>query len=117
MSNVLGYAVVFVLMTVLQWVILLIAVPIAQRLMDFSLPLWPERTWKLAVVAAGVTLASMLLSPLHVPLLPMIGSVLVLWAMMARWFDVGPASAFVVSLVSGAMSYFLALFVLAGAMH
>lgn len=42
------YVLGFLIGTAVSWVSLLIVMPIAQRLAEFSMPPWPEALWKLA---------------------------------------------------------------------
>lgn len=42
----------------LMWVMLLVVVFLLRRLLDYSLPRWPEVMWRLAIVAGGTGVAS-----------------------------------------------------------
>jgi len=47
-EQVMEYLLSFLIGTVITWVMLLIVLPIARLLADFSLPPWPDRMAKLA---------------------------------------------------------------------
>lgn len=81
------YVLSFLVATIITWVILLIVVPIAQKLADFGMPPWPEALWKLAVISGGVNLVSLALDPIHW-LLAIVASAIVFWVLMVKWFQV-----------------------------
>ncbi|MFH0963566.1 MAG: hypothetical protein V2A58_06100 [Planctomycetota bacterium] len=94
-----GHVLVFILGTVASWVLLLIVLPIAQRFAEFELPPLVGMLWKLAVVAAAVNGASVLLGFLG-GWASWIGSMVVFWTLMVKWFDVDLFGAMVIVLVS-----------------
>ncbi len=93
------YVLVFLIGTVITWVSLIIIIPIAQKLAEFSMPPWPETLWKLAVVAAAGNIISVALDPLHHLLSWAVGFV-VFWALMVKWFDVDLFGAVIIVVVS-----------------
>ena len=107
-----NYVILFFAETAFQWIVLLIVVPVAQKLADFSLPPWPERLWKLAVVAAiGVGL-SMLLTPVNA-FLALAVSAIAFFALMAKWFDADLFGAIIIAVISRLFAAFLGGLVLA----
>jgi len=93
------YAILFLLLTFVSGVSLLIVIPIAQKLADFSMPPWPETLWKLALVAAGVNAIGLALDPVNVFLSWIVGAV-AFWTIMVKWFDVDLFGAMVIVVVS-----------------
>ena len=81
------YILVLLISTVLSWILLMIVIPIAQKLADFSMPPWGETMWKLAVVSLAMNGATMLLDPVHF-LLGGAAGIIVLWILLAKWLDV-----------------------------
>ncbi len=79
------FLVTFLVMAVVNWVLLMIVVPIAQRLTDGTMLLWGEAWWKLAVVAATITVISVFLRPFG--FVGWIAEGAVLWLLMWKWFD------------------------------
>lgn len=82
-----GYVVLFVAGTVVTWLTLLVVLPIAQKLADFGLPGWRDLLWQLAIVAAVVNAVSLALAPFS-SILSWLGSSVVFWVMMVKWFGV-----------------------------
>jgi hypothetical protein len=102
------YVIAFLAYTVLQWAVLLIVVPIAQKLADFSLPDWPERLWKLAVVAAVVVAVNMLLTPVFF-LLGLAGGAIAFYIMMVKWFDIDVFGAIVIVIISRVVAFAISM--------
>lgn len=93
------FLVVFLLGTFISWVSLLIVIPIAQKLADFSFPPWGEALWKLAIVAAAANLAE-ILGSLANGMLGLIAGAVVFFALMFKWFDVDFFGAIIIVFVS-----------------
>jgi len=104
------YLLSFLIGTVITWVMLLIVIPIARLLADFSLPPWPERMAKLAVIAAGVNLVQIALGEVN-EFLAIIVSAIVFFTLLHKWFDVDVWGAVVIVIISWAvrMALFRAL--------
>lgn len=100
------YVLGFLIGTAVSWVSLLIIVPIAQRLAEFSMPPWPEALWKLAVIAAVANAISIALGPVHVWLSWIVGFV-AFWWLMVKWFDVDLFGAVIIVVVSWFLRIFL----------
>ncbi len=81
------YVLGFILGTILSWIGLLIVIPIAQKLADFSMPPWPEALWKLAVVAGAGNAVAVALGPINAWLSLIVGAVL-FFVLMFKWFDI-----------------------------
>jgi hypothetical protein len=74
--------------TIVNWVVLMIVIPVAQRLGDFDLPNLPDRWWRILIMAAALTATHVLVHQTELGLI--IGSILafiVLWAFMYIYFD------------------------------
>ena len=89
----------FAIGSVISWILLLIVVPIAQRLADFGLPPWPEMLWKLGVVVVAANAASEALGMVHF-FLAWIGGAVVFWVFMVKWFEVDFFGAFIIIAVT-----------------
>lgn len=109
MQYVLVYGVAFIAFTIASWVVLLLAIPIAQKLAQFSMPLWPEALWKLAVIAGATNAASMALAPINFWLAAIAGTA-VMWVLLAKWFDVDFFGMMVVVFVTMVVRSFVAAF-------
>ena len=112
MDYVLFYSLVFVIGTAISWVTLLIVIPIAQKLADFSMPPWPETLWKLAVVAGAYNGVLLALTPVNI-FLAWIAMAVVFFSLMVKWFDVDFFGAVIIVVVS-AVVRFVANMLLAG---
>lgn len=93
------YFINFVIGVVITWVMLMIVIPIARKIADFSMPPWPETMAKLAVVAAGVNLINIALGEVH-GLLATIVSAIVFFTLLHKWFDIGLWGAVIIVVVS-----------------
>lgn len=109
------FLITFAIGSVISWVLLLVIVPIAQRLADFSLPPWPETLWKLAVVVVAVNAVSVALEMVNV-WLSYIGGAVVFWVFMVKWFDVDFFGAFIIIAVTVIVRAWL-VFLLMEVMH
>lgn len=105
------FLVVFLLGTFISWVSLLIVIPIAQKLADFSFPPWCEALWKLAVVAAAANLAE-ILGSLASEMIGWIAGAAVFFALMYKWFDVDFFGAIIIVFVSWVLRILLVGWVL-----
>jgi hypothetical protein len=90
-----GFLIAFAIGSVISWIVLLIVVPIAQKLADFALPPWPETLWKLAVVVLAANAVAEALVMVHF-YLGKIGGCAVFWIFMVKWFEVDGFGAFVI---------------------
>jgi len=70
----------------ITWVLLMVIIPIAQKLGDFELPPMAERAWKLAIMAAALAVASALLGDTFF-LIPFIVQFVITWTCMHFFFD------------------------------
>ncbi len=93
------YVTTFLVGTFVSWVGLLIVIPIAQKLADFSMPEWSERLWKLAIVAAAGSAISVALDPVNV-WLSLIAGGIVFWVLMVKWFQIDIFGALIIMLVT-----------------
>ena len=84
---------------VLEWIALLIVVPFAARLTGFSMPSLPQFAWKMGVIVVVAIAVSTVLGLTGVPLLPRLGSIVVFWLFMSRWFDAGLFDVFIVLVI------------------
>jgi len=82
------YVVVLLIESFLTWIMLLIVIPISQKLADFSMPSWGEVAWKLAVTSLAMNAATMPVALLIHPMLSWPVGMIVLWALLAKWLDV-----------------------------
>lgn len=101
------YLLHFLLGTAISWITLLIVIPIAQKLADFSMPPWGETLWKLAVVAAAGSAVAVVVNPINVWLSWIVGAV-IFWIFMVKWFDVDLFAAGVIVAVSWVARAYLA---------
>ena len=101
-----SYAIAFLAGTFITWVILLIVVPIAQKLADFGMPPWPETLWKLAVVAAAYVAVTVALNPVH-GFVSEIGGAIVFFFLMVKWFQIDFFGAVIIVVVSGFVRFLL----------
>lgn len=85
--------------TAITWVTLMIVVPIAGRLAEFSFPGWATAAWQLAVIALVTNAASVLLAPVS-GILSMIASAILFWGLLVKWFDLNLMGAVLVVVIS-----------------
>ena len=100
------YVVAIVVGAILSWILLLIVIPIARRIADFSLPPWPETLWKLAVVAVVGSTINVVLDPVNT-WISLIASFVVFMVFMVKWFDVDFFGAVIIVVVSQFVRYLL----------
>ena len=93
------FVVSFLVATAAAWVTLLIVIPLAQKLADFSLPPLPEMLWKLAVVAAAGNAISVALNPVS-PFLSWVVGAAVFFGLLYKWFDIDLFAAVIIVVVS-----------------
>ena len=93
------YAIIFVLGTIISWISLIIVIPIARKMAEFSMPPWPETLWKLAIVSACGNAVAMGLDPINGFLSWIVGAI-VFWTFMVKWFDVDFFGAVIIVVVS-----------------
>lgn len=93
------YVLAFVLGTVVSFVVLMLAIPIAQKFGDFALPPMGERAAKLAAIAAGVNLIDIALRPFS-PIAAWVLGVIVFWVLMVKWFQVDFLGAVVIVVIT-----------------
>ena len=99
MDLVLVYGLAFIIYTIVSWVVLLMTIPIARKLAQFSMPPWPETLWKLAVIAGATNAVSMALDPVNF-WLALLAGLAVIWILLAKWFDVDFFGIMVVAVVA-----------------
>ncbi len=100
------YVLGFLILSLFSWVLLLIVVPVAQKLADFSMPPWPETLWKLAVVATAVNLVAIALDPVNAIVSWVVGAI-VFFFLMVKWFDVDLFGAVIIVFVNWMVRIFL----------
>ncbi len=93
------YVLAFVLGTVVSFAVLMVAVPIAQKIGDFALPPMGERAAMLAAIAAGVNLIDVALRPFS-PIVAWVLGVIVFWVLMVKWFQVDFLGAVVIVVIT-----------------
>ena len=96
----------FVIASLISWVSLLIIIPIARKVADFSMPPWPETLWKLAVIAAAGNGVAVVLDPLNTFLSWAVG-IFVFFGLLYKLFDVDFFGALVIVVVSWLVRVFL----------
>ncbi|NQU76214.1 MAG: hypothetical protein HQ546_07880 [Planctomycetes bacterium] len=106
------YVLFFAVGTTISWLLLLIIVPIAQRLADFSLPPWPETLWKLAVVASVGNVVAIVLDPINW-FVSLIAGAIVFFVLMVKWFSVDMFGAIVIIVVSWVLRTWLSSLIMA----
>ena len=106
------YVLPYFVNVVFTWVSLLVVIPIAQRLADFSLPPWGERMWKLAVVAAVACAVSLGVGMVN-GWLGWIASGIVAFGLFRWWFDMDLFGAVIVVIVNAVVQMILGGLVLA----
>ena len=84
---------------VVHWILLLIVVPIAQKLADFALPPWRETMLTLGVVAVLVNALVVGLDMVNV-WVSLIGAAVLFWTLMVKWFEVDFLGAFIIMVVA-----------------
>jgi uncharacterized membrane protein YagU involved in acid resistance len=105
----------FLIGVVITWVILMIVIPIARKLADFSMPPWPETMAYLAVIAALVNAVQLGLGLVNV-FAALIVSAIVFFTLLYKWFDIDLWGAIIIVVVSWAVRWFLTM-VLLGLLH
>jgi hypothetical protein len=107
-----NFVLAIILGTIIGWVVLIVVVPIAEKITrEVSMPPWPEMAWKFAVVALTNNAISVLLSPVN-SFLAWIVAVIVFWVLMVKWFQVSFLAAVVMCVVSFVLNVALRLLVL-----
>ena len=99
------FCVMLAIASFLTWIMLLIVIPIAQKLASFSLPPWRETWWKLAVVSLAMNGAMLLLDPVHFTLGWLAGFI-VQWILLAKWFDVDGFGLLIILVISLLLRFF-----------
>lgn len=93
------YVLLFLIGTLLSWVSLLVVVPIAQKIAEFSFPPWDESAWKLLIVASATSLVSTAVGAFSTYLSWLVGAA-VFWILMVKWFDVDMFGAVAIAFVT-----------------
>lgn len=101
-------AITFIALSLITWVLLLIVIPVSQKIAQFSFPPWGESLWRLAVVALAVNGITMSLGYWHW-LVGLLAGFILFWVLMRRWFDVDFFGAIVIIVVAGAVRWWLAV--------
>ena len=97
--------------TVVNWVVLMVVIPIAQRLGDFGTPPFVEMAWKLALVVLATNVASDLTGLVN----PWLGwgvGLVVFWTGMAKVLDLDFFGACMIVLVSWLLRNFLMFYLM-----
>jgi hypothetical protein len=104
------YLLGFAIGVAITWVMLMIVIPIARLIADFSLPPWPETMVRLLVIAAAVNFIQIFLGEVN-GLLAIIASAIVFFTLLHKWFDVDVWAAIMIVIISWAvrMALFWAL--------
>lgn len=113
--TVLAFALTFLILTLISLITLLIVIPIARKVADFSMPPWPETLWKLAVVAGVVNAISLGLAPVNIVVSWIVATV-VFWVIMVKWFDVDLFGAIIIVIVSSLVRIVVSTVVVDGMM-
>jgi len=96
---------------VFSWITLIIVMPIARKLSDFSLPPWQQTVPRLGVVAAATVLTQVLLVTFVNGFLGYVvgyvASVIVFFALLYKWFDIDVWAAVVIVVVSRVVQFAL----------
>jgi|GEM_PF-5853516 len=95
-----------------EWVVLMVVLPIAQRLADFALPGLIEMAWKLLVIIIASTLTSLGLGHVN-GLLGTIGGLVVFWIGMVRVFDVDFFGAVIIVVIRFFVNWLIAVALIA----
>ena len=98
--------------SLVEWIILLIVIPIAQRLADFSMPEPVELAWKLAVI---VLLKNVVAVGVGVPAGGFVGNIVaavVFWVGLWKVFDLDMFGAVIIVVVSFLVQMFIGTLIL-----
>ena len=82
------YVIAFFVYTAISWIFLMIVLPIARNIVDFSLPPMGELAWRAAVVAGAGAITDLVLSPIS-GILALVGGLVVFYGLMYKFFDIG----------------------------
>lgn len=95
-----------------SWVVLVLVVRIGGRIADITIPPWPETLWKLAVVAAVSVGVGYGLDQVN-GFLSIVGTAIVFWTFMVKWFDADFFAACVLTVISWFVKFGLILALMA----
>ncbi len=84
---------------VVMWVTLLVVVPLAGRVAQFTFPGWKDAVWKLAVVALATNASTEILQPIN-GMVGWIAGMILFWFLMVKWFDVNMLGAVLIIIIS-----------------
>ena len=90
-----------------EWVLLLVVIPIAQRLADFSTPGLPELAWKLIVIVAIKNVAALGVTMVISPFYGEIAGIVLFLAALTKVLDLDVFGAIMIVLVSWMLRNFL----------
>ncbi len=107
------FMVEFLIGAVLQWVILLVVIPVASKIAGFSFPGIGEAAWKLAVVVLFTHVVAVGMGPL-IGFGATLLNVIIFWTAMVKWFHVDFFGAIVIIVINFMLS--IAIMVLIGSM-
>lgn len=93
---------------VFSWITLVIVLPIARKLSDFSLPPWQQTVPRLGVIAAATYLAQFLVGMFAGGFLGSIASIIVFFGLLYKWFDIDVWAAVIIVVVSWGVQFALA---------
>ncbi|MBU0717722.1 MAG: hypothetical protein KJ749_05685 [Planctomycetes bacterium] len=91
----------------IEWVVLLIVIPIAQRLADFSMPGTVEMAWKLLIIVLLKNLISLGVGEVAGGLVGSLAGAIVFWVGLWKVFDLDFFGAVIIVVVSWFVQWFL----------
>ncbi len=93
--------------SLLEWVVLMVVLPIAQRLADFSMPGLGETAWKLFAIVLAKNLVAIVAAMAVGGLVGSLAGVVVFWIGMVKVFEVDFFGAVVIVIISWAVQFFV----------
>jgi len=100
------YVIAFFVYTAISWIFLMIVLPIARNIVDFSLPPMGELAWRAAVVAGAGAITDLVLSPIS-GILALVGGLVVFYGLMYKFFDSGLFATFVIAILNTLIVFLL----------
>ena len=88
------------LVLLVNWVLLMVALPVAQLVADIQLPPLGELAWKVGVVVVAQFVAAVVVALLISPLLGTLVGIVVFWGVMFKLFDLDVWAMVVIIIVS-----------------
>lgn len=96
----------FLISVAVDWLALMIVLPVAQRLADFALPGLVERSWKLLAIILASSLTTLVVA-LAQPLVGTLAGLAVFWIGMVKVFDVDFFGAVIIVLIRWLLGMFV----------